>query len=119
MLLNHFAPLHDDLRSIGIALDVVDVGRLAPEACDGREGRPGPRLAAAAFDGGHQGRLLAADEGAGAFFDMEMEAEVRAQDILAQQAVFVGLGDGRSSAARWPGDIPRGSRYSPLSAPMA
>ena len=42
----------------------------------------------------HQGGFLAADEGAGAHLDDDVEAEAAAQDVLAQQAVFLGLGNG-------------------------
>ena len=57
-------------------------------------GRTGPRHAALAFDAVHQGGFLAADEGAGAHLDDDVEVEAAAQDVLAQQAVFLGLGDG-------------------------
>ena len=59
----------------------------------GNGGR-GPRLAAVALDGGHQRGLLAADEGAGAHADLEVEVEAGAQDVLAQQAVLARLLDG-------------------------
>ena len=60
-------------------------------------GRPRPRLAQPAFDRGDQGRFLAADEGAGAPHDLDVEIEARAQDVLAQKAVIAGLleGDGQ------------------------
>ena len=111
--------LQDDLGRHGVALDVVDVGRLAPQAGDGREGRAGPRLAALAFDGGHQRGLLAADERAGAFLDLQVEGEAGAEDVLAQQAVLVRLLRWPSSGARWPADTRRGSRCSPRLAPIA
>ena len=36
---NHAAPVEDDRRDVGPGLDVVDVGRLAPQTGDGRERR--------------------------------------------------------------------------------
>ena len=80
-----------DARDVGVALDVVDVAGLAPEAGDGRVGRPRPRLAALALDRGHQRGLFAADERARAFLDLDVEAEVRAQDVLAEQAELARL----------------------------
>ena len=59
----------------------------------GGKGRPGTRLASAAFDGGQERRLLAADKSACSLLDMEMEADVRSQDVIAQKAVVFGLGD--------------------------
>ena len=69
-------------------LHVVDDGGLAEQARLRREGRPGPRHAALALDGVHQGGLLAADEGAGAHLDDDVQVEAAAQDVLAQQAVL-------------------------------
>ena len=59
----------------------------------GKGGR-GRGLAAVALDGGHQRGFLAADEGAGAQADVQVEAEAGAEDVLAQQAVLPGLLDG-------------------------
>ena len=83
---NQSAPVEHDRRHVGQGLDVVDDGRLAPEPRDGREGRPRPRHAAPALDRGDQRRLLAADEGAGALLDLEVEAEAGAEDVVAEQA---------------------------------
>ena len=60
--------------------------------CAGKGGRgaDGRR----ALERGDQRRLLAADEGAGAFNHFDVEGEAAAQDVLAQQAVFAGLADG-------------------------
>ncbi len=51
------------------------------------------RLAAAAFDGDHQGRFLAADKGARAQADVDVKVKAAAQDVLSQQAVGLGLRD--------------------------
>src|SRR5659263_312858 len=84
-------PVDDDQRDVGPGLDVVDVGRFAPQAGDRRVGRPRARHAPAALDRGDQRRLLAADERAGAFFHLEVEAEPAAEDVVAQQPPLLGL----------------------------
>ncbi len=89
----------DDAGRVGVALDVVDVGGLAPEAGDRRVGRAGPRLAALALDGGHQRGLFAADERARAFFDLDIEGEVRAEDAIAEQAELARLPERELQAA--------------------
>ena len=50
------------------------------------KGRTGPGLPRLAFNGGDQGRLFAADKGAGALPDFQAKAETGAEDILAQKA---------------------------------
>ena len=54
----------------------------------------GARLPGPPFQGGHQGRGLAADEGAAAAVDADVEGEAAAQDVVAQQAAGAGVGDG-------------------------
>ena len=51
------------------------------------EGGPEAGHAPLALDGGDEGRLLAADEGARAFLYLYEEAHVRAEDVLAQEAL--------------------------------
>ena len=81
-------------RATAIDLDVVDGGRRAVEADVGRERRLQPRHALLALEALQQRRLLAADVGAGAVVDDEVE--VPAVDVvLADQLGRVGLGDGR------------------------
>ena len=67
---------------------------LLPQALDRGEGRLGDGHAALALEGLQQGRLLAADEGAGAEADLDVEVEAGAEDVLAEEAVFAGLLDG-------------------------
>ena len=90
--------VQDDRRDAGQGLDVVDDGGLAEQALAGRKGRLGLGLAALALDRGHQGGFLAADESAGAHADLDVEVEAGPEDILAQQAVVLGLFDGHAQA---------------------
>jgi hypothetical protein len=83
----------DDPRHAGEGLDVIDVGGLAPEAGDRRERRPLSRHPALAHDAGDEGRLLAAHEGAGALFDLELEGPAAAEHVLAEEAALLGGGD--------------------------
>ena len=68
------AAVADDGRDVGEGFDVVDERGLAPQAFLARIGRAGPRRAAFAFDGGDEGGFLAADEGAGAEADVDVES---------------------------------------------
>ena len=74
------------------ALDVVDRGRAAIEAHVGRERRLQPRLALLALEAFEQRRLLAADVGAGAVMDVEVEV-VAVDVVLAEQLGLIGLVD--------------------------
>ena len=84
----------DDLRHGGPGLDVVDAGRLAPQATLGREGRPGPGFAHIPFDRGHERRFLAADEGARPALDGDIEVEAASEDVLPEESTLAGLRDG-------------------------
>jgi len=90
-----FRTLTHDSRHVRPGLHVVDVRGLAPEAFYGGEGRPGTGHSPLPLDGGHKGRFLAAHECARAFLDVKVETEVGSQNIVAQEAVFHGLFDGR------------------------
>ena len=74
-------------------LDVVDRGRAAVEADRRRERRLQARLALLAFEALEQRRLLAADIGAGAAMQVDVEIVARAAGVLADQAGLVGLVD--------------------------
>ena len=54
----------------------------------------GPRLAALALERKHQRRFLAADEGAGAQLDLEIEVEARPRIFLPRGRASCGLRDG-------------------------
>src|SRR5262249_14906580 len=83
----------DDVLDAAERLDVVDDRRRAERARDGGEGRLDARLAALAFDRLDQARLLAADVGAGAAVDGEVEREGGAEDLLAEEPLRVRLRD--------------------------
>ena len=90
-----FGTLEHDPRHVCPCLHVVDVRGLAPETLDRRERWPGPGHSPLSLDGCHESRFLAAHKGTCAFLDMQVEAEVRPQDVCPQEAVFGGLVYGR------------------------
>ncbi len=75
------------------ALDIVDRGRAAVEARAGRERRLQARLAHLAFQAFEHRRFFAADIGARAAVDEQVEVVAGAAGILAEQAGLIGLGD--------------------------
>ena len=89
------AAVADDGGDVGEGLDVVDERRRAPEPGLGGVGGARAGLAAAALDGGHERRLLAADEGACAEPDLDLEAELGLADVGTEEAGALGLADGR------------------------
>ena len=92
-------PVHalgEDAGRRGQCLDVVDDGGRVAVAGDHRERRAVARLAAEALERLDEGRLLAADVGAGAEGDDDVEVEaLDAADVLAQQAGGAALLDHR------------------------
>ena len=86
------ATQHDE-RHVGQRLDVVDDGRLAEQPDLDREGRLVARLAALALDRLEQRRLLAADVGAGAAPELDVEGEARTQDVRAEEPGGARLAD--------------------------
>ena len=102
----------DDRRDVRQRLDVVDERGLAPQAVRRGIRRPRARFAALALDRFDQRGLFAADVRARAGVDVQIEVEVRAKDILAQQVHLAGLLDGASAAASAPVDIRRARRCS-------
>ena len=104
------AAAEHDVQHVDQALDVVDDGRLAEQADVHRERRLVARLAAEALDRVEQRRLLAADVGAGALAQLDVEREPGAQHVLAEQAVRVSLARSRWSAAPRPAGTRRARR---------
>ena len=84
----------NDPRNRREGFDVVDERRFAPETGLGRERRPESRHPAAAFDCGHQRRLLAADKRARAFDDFEFEVHPGPHDVFPEITAFLTLSDG-------------------------
>ena len=87
-------PLGDDRGDVEPGFDVVDVGRTAPQALFGRERRARPRPAGASFERTDQRRFFAADEGAGALDQIDVELEAAPEDVVAEDAVVSGLREG-------------------------
>ena len=85
----------DDQRRVAQRLDVVDQRRPLVEALVGGERRLQARVAALALERVEQRGLLAADVGALAAVDHEVEGVLGAEDALAEVALGVGLLDGR------------------------
>ena len=88
---NQAAPRRRMVGATRDRLDVVHRRRAAIEAGAGRERRLQPRHALLALEAFEQRGLLAADIGAGAAMDVEIEVPARAAGVLAQQAGVVGL----------------------------
>ena len=88
---NQLGPAAQDGRRDGDRFDVVHRRRAAVEAGAGRERRLQPRHALLALEALEQRGLLAADVGAGAAMDIDVELPARAAGILADQARRVGL----------------------------
>src|SRR2546430_13850270 len=72
------------MREVADGLDVVDHGRLTVEALDRRERRLEARLAAVAPERGQHGRLFAANVGAGAAGQDDVDVVALAPDGLAE-----------------------------------
>ena len=88
------AAVGHDAQDVGQRLDVVDDRRLAEQPDLDRERRLVARLAALALDRLEERRLLAADVGAGAAPELDVEGEARAQDVVAEEAGLAGTVDG-------------------------
>src|SRR5262249_34656519 len=86
------ATVLDDPRQVRHRFDVVDDRRLAVEADRSREVRRlDPREAATTLEALEQRRLLAPDVGARAGVDDEVDRELRAEDLVTDRPVLVGL----------------------------
>ena len=84
----------DDEWYVAPRLEVVDRRGLAPVPLLRGEGRFDLGSSPLPFQGGDEGGLLAADEGTRPLDDAEVEAEVAAQDIFAEEILSVGGSDG-------------------------
>ena len=88
-----------DVGHLRDGLDIVDRGRAAVEPHIGRERRLEPRHSLLAFEAFEQRRLLAADIGAGAVVDDDVEIEA-VDVVLADQLRLIGLRRPPPAAAR-------------------
>src|SRR5207245_3556051 len=88
------AAFEGDVEDVDQCFNIVDGGRLAEETRLHRERRLVARLAAFPFDRIEQGGLLAADVGAGAATDLDVEAQPLPQDVVAEEAAGPGLRGG-------------------------
>jgi len=79
------------MRHVAQGFDIVDHRRLAPQAADHREGRLGARGGAFAFQRIQERRLLAADIAAGAAMQMNPQAEIGMEYMLADIALGAGF----------------------------
>ena len=84
----------DDVRHGGDGLGIVDDCGTAVEADDGREGRLDARNAALAFERLHERGLFAHFVGARAGLRDDLEFGFGAEDVFAEKAALVGVGDG-------------------------
>ena len=93
------AAVGDDPRQVRERLDVVDDRRLQVQALGRREVRRlEPGHAPLALEALDERRLLAHDVGAGTPRQRDVDAEVGAEDVLADQAVGVGVVQGLGDA---------------------
>src|SRR5205807_5293074 len=95
-----FAAHQQEGRDARQRLHVVDQGRLAEDADVDGEGRLGARLAAQALHGVEERGLLAADVGAAATADLDVEGPAGAQHVGAQVPARARRLDSRGQATR-------------------
>ena len=101
------------MRDAGHRLDVVDHGRLAEHAFDGRKRRLDPRPGPLAFEAFDQPGLFAADIGRRAAMHVNIERKVAAADVLAQVARRRSTRRSPPASARATADIRSGDRCRP------
>ena len=90
---NHVAPRFRMAGADRDRLDIVDRRRAAVEPDRGRERRFQARLALAPFEAFEEPGLLAADIGAGAAMQVEVDVVARAAGVLAEEPGVVGFLD--------------------------
>ena len=88
------AAFEHDRKRVDERLDVVDDGRLAEQPTLDRERGLVARLAAIALDRAEDRGLLAADVGAGALAQLDVEAQVPTDDVVPQQLSLARLLEG-------------------------
>ena len=93
--LNQSAPAATREGRLAKRLDVVDDRRFAEQPADGGKRGTRARHAAFAFDAVDQGSLFAAHERPRPHLDDHVQVKSAAEDVVAQQAVGLGLGHRR------------------------
>ena len=93
------AAIADDGRNVGVGFDVIDEGRLAEQAFLRGIRRARTRRAPLAFDRGDQRSFFAADEGAGAQPQIDVEAEAGSADARCPAGQCAPPGEWRYAAA--------------------
>src|SRR5690606_26155677 len=88
-----FGAVIDDVRNVAKRLDVVHDRRLAPQPDELRERRLRARDRAAALERADQRGFLAADVAAGARMQVQREADLAAENMLAEEAAVGCFGD--------------------------
>jgi len=86
--------IHQEMRDNREAFDVIEAGRAGKQAADLNEGRFHAWAASLALDGADQRRAFAADIGTAARVEVQVEIEVLAENIIAEEPVVLGLTDG-------------------------
>src|SRR6185503_6844728 len=84
----------NNVRDAGEGLGVVDDRRSAPQSHDSREGRSNSRHSALALERLHERRLLADLVCSRAAVPVNFEIASAAKDVLAEETLPVGVGDG-------------------------
>ena len=88
-----FGSVENDLRDVRESFYVIDDGGLAEKTLDSGERRTGTRFAAVTFDGGEKSGFFAAYECACAKTECDLEAEICAENMIAENACFFSLLD--------------------------
>ncbi len=83
--------LGENRGDVGVGLDVVENGWLAPQALVGREGWSRRRFTPFPLDGVDEGGFLATDECAGALPDLEVEGEGASENAVAEKSGPAGV----------------------------
>ena len=114
-----FRPVTQDASHLRQRFNVIDDGRLAPQAALGREGRFGCRHSAPAFNGSDHRGFLTANERSRAFHDINPHLLAAAQNVVAQDALPSPRPSQLCACGARPAGTPRERKCSPSSAPMA
>src|SRR3954471_24342241 len=91
-VIGEFLAAHkNDVRNRSQALDIINDSGAAPESDNSRERRTNARNTALSFERFHQCRLFANFIGAGAGVPIAIELLARAEDVVAEKALGIGI----------------------------